>query len=185
LGLEEAAMAELSVTVPALPTTVEEFLSLRNDLATTPQGGAAVYAAALCVYAGDPALGLQLLTIATDASELHDGTTYKNKGLGGVRERALKDRIGAKPYVARSYFQGTSPENGYTLPSGPLSVNIRHQDRDPIGEDTAKLFVHSTGADSPRPIHLKKNNRGLWKARNAGSLDVGIRKPVEAVDDDL
>ena len=54
-----------------------------------------------------------------------------------------------------------------------------------VGEDTAKMFVWSTGADSPRPVHLVKNNRGVWKAKNWNSLSVGVRAPVQVVDDDL
>ena len=177
-------MKEQTFDIPALPNTVEEFLSLRGDLATTPHGGAVVYAVALVTYAGDPELGLQMLTIAMDVSELSDGSVYKGKAPGRRRLQELKERIGARPYVARSYIQGTSPENQYAIPSGPLQVKIREQVRD-VADDRAKVFVHSTGADSPRPITLLKNSRGVWKAKAYGSLDVGVRPPVAATDDDL
>ncbi len=176
-------MKEQTFDVSAIPATVEEFLTLRNELATSPQGGAVVYVVALVTYTRDPALGLQCLTIAMDASELQDGDVYKNKSPSRQRIRDLQSRVGKRPYVARSYIQGTSPENKYTLP-GALQVNIRTQ---PIDEapERMKVFVHSTGADSPRPIHMQVNNRGIWKAKNYGSLDVGVRPPIEVVDDDL
>lgn len=177
-------MKEQTFDVPALPASVEEFLTLRGDLATTPHGGAVVYTVALVTYARDQELGLQMLTIAMDGSELQDGGVYKGKTPSHRRLQELKERIAARPYVARSYIQGTSPENQYQIPDASLQVKIREQPRD-VGEDRAKVFVHSTGADSPRPITLLKNNRGLWKAKNFGSLDLGVRPPIQAVDDDL
>ena len=56
---------------------------------------------------------------------------------------------------------------------------------DTITDERAKLFVFSSGADSPRPVTVKKNNRGLWKATSYSSLDVGVRPPIVIVDDDL
>ncbi len=179
------AKTDQTVEIPALPTTIEEFVALRNDLATTPHGGVAVYMVALVLYSNDVDLGLKCLTVAMDASELSDGDAYKGKSPSRMRLRELKDRIGAKPYIARSYFLGTSPENTYELPSGSLSVKIRHQAIDVITDERAKLFVYSTGADSPRPAIVQKNNRGLWKAKGYNSLDVGVRPPVVIVDDDL
>jgi hypothetical protein len=178
-------VSEQTFEIPALPTTVDEFVALRNDMATTPFGGAVVYVVALVLYSNDPELGLQCLTVAVDASELTSGDIFKGKAPTKRRLRELKDRIAARPYLARSYFKGTTPENRYEIPSGPLSIQIRHQDRDVFTEDSAKVFVHSSGADSPRPITLKKNNRGVWKAGTYGSLDVGIRKPIEIIDDAL
>lgn len=180
-------MKETTVRVPGgLPGSVDQFLAQRDALAVTPEGGAAVYVVAQAVYAQDPALGLQLLTIATDRSQLSaDAKGYKGQSLSNMEQQNLRMRIGAKPYLARSYFLGTSPENRYTLPAGDLEVAIRQQPIDPVKDDGTKLFVHCSGADSPRPIVLAKNNRGVWKAKSWSSLQVGIRPPVEAVDDDL
>ena len=55
-----------------------------------------------------------------------------------------------------------------------------------LSGNAVKVFVVCSGADSPRPIHLKANNRGVWKVTNASSLFVGIRAPEKAaVDDEL
>lgn len=179
------ASSDETVEIPALPTTLEEFLSLRNDIATSPHGGVVIYVVALVLYSENTDLGLQCLTVAVDASELTDGDIYKGKSPSRMRLRELKDRVAPKPYVARSYVLGTSPENKYVLPSGPLSIKIRHQAVDVITDERAKLFVYSSGADSPRPVTVKKNNRGLWKASSYSSLDVGVRPPIVIVDDDL
>lgn len=178
---------ELEVEVGEIPNDVEAFLALRNRLATTPEGGAAVFAVALVCLTRDEELGRAALTIAIDRSQLSEGAKgYKGFQPSNMELQSFKERIAAKPYVALSYLAGTAPEAGYALPVGPLTVKIRNQGlAHERSEDTAKLFVHSTGADSPRPLALVKNNRGLWKAKGWSSLTVGVRPPVEVVDDDL
>lgn len=179
------AMKEQTFEVPAIPDSIEAFLALRDGLASTPHGGAVVYVVALNVYAEDESLGQEALTIAVDRGELTDGPKgYKGKQLSNRWLQALRERIRGRPYVARSYIQGTSPEGKYALPAAPLQVAIREQPND-VKDETAKVFVHSTGADSPRPLVLVKNNRGLWKTKTASSLETGVRPPVEVVDDDF
>lgn len=168
------------------PQDLEAFVALRDRLATTPEGGAAVFVAALCAYAQDPVAGLAHLTVAIDLARLDKGSAgYKGYQPGRADQQAFKERVAAKPFLARSYVQGTSPENGYAIPDQAL---VKVRDQGLAGEssaETAKRFVHSTGADSPRPLVLKKNNRGLWKADAWSSLTVGVRAPVQVVDDDL
>jgi hypothetical protein len=47
----------------------------------------------------------------------------------------------------------------------------------------AKVFVTSSGADTARPIHLLKNDKGFWKANNWSSLVVGVKFIKKVVDD--
>jgi hypothetical protein len=54
-----------------------------------------------------------------------------------------------------------------------------------IDANTVKVFVKCTGADSPRPITLVKNDKGIWKAKEFSSLLVGIKAPPSNVKDDL
>ncbi len=42
-----------------------------------------------------------------------------------------------------------------------------------------------TGAATPRPVTLKRNDRGVWKAYEWSSLLVGVRPPVLKIEDDL
>lgn len=176
-------MREWSVEVPGLPATVEELVALRDRLATTPEGGAAIMVLALIAFAQDPALGTKFLTVAIEARHLGDGPDgYKGKQPSGVVLRDARDRIGRAPHIARSYVQGTSPQGGYALPAPPWRVAGREQPGD-VQADRGKTFVRSSGADSPRPMHLVKNDRGLWKASNWSSLEVGVRAPAAASDD--
>lgn len=176
-------MSQTSFKIDAIPESVEGFLALRDTLADTPQGGAAVFVVAMYVYSVDVELGVPLLTIALDSGDLTDGPRgYKDKEPTKRVLRSMQERILDRPYLAASYFQGTSAENGYALPVPPLEIKVLEQDMD---KGSGKVFVHCTGADSPRPIQLKKNSRGYWKAASYGSLQVGCRPPAEVAVDDL
>lgn len=176
-------MREWTIELPGLPGTVEELVALRDRVATTPEGGAAVLVLALLAYAQDPALGTKFLTVAIEARQLGDGPDgYKGKQPGRMVLQNARDRIGRAPHIARSYVQGTSPANGYALPSTPWRIAGREQPGDVRG-DKGKTFVRSSGADTPRPVHLVKNDKGLWKASNWSSLEVGVRAPAAPADD--
>jgi Domain of unknown function (DUF6935) len=181
-------MAEHTLDV-SLPGSIEDFVALRNQLCEQHGhvGGAAAFVVAMHLYALDPGGdGLGYLTCVIEPAQLDDGSKgYKGKQPRNPEQQRFKERIAGRPYLARSYFQGTSPQNGYALPS-QLKVAIREQGlAGEVSEDTAKVFVHSTGADSPRALHLKKNNRGVWKGSNWSSLQVGCRPPEAQEDDDI
>ena len=184
-----AAPGERTVTVEKLPASVEEFVTLRDKLATTPDGGAVIYVLAMLLYAQDPALGLPAITVATDMKYLEQDKSGKGfKGFipWNAEQQRLRERLsGGKEYTARCYVQGTSPQGGYALPSGALSFKLREQAGAAVDASTFKIFVWCTGADSPRPITLKKNDKGLWKALEWSSLQVGPRPPVVEKKDDL
>ena len=45
-------------------------------------------------------------------------------------------------------------------------MRVRQQRDSLQGDDKARVFVHSTGADSPRPVSLERNDKGFWKAHD-------------------
>jgi hypothetical protein len=176
------------MAVEKIPGTIEEFLAIRDGLASSPEGGAVVMAVALIAYTLDEALGKQCLTVAVDRDRLvESGDGYKGFALS-IRELAsLKDRILRQPHIARSYVRGTNPAGRYELPAaGPLAFEVTSN---PHSGDKAsgsyKVFLASSGADSPRPVTLRRNDKGLWKASEWSSLTLGIRPPAAAVSDDL
>lgn len=176
-------MQTLSLELQSFPDSVETFKNLRDDLAQTPFGGAALFAVALNVFSEDPVAGIPLLTIAIDVDLLVDG----KDGVAGKQPAALrdfKDRNGQKPWIARSIFQGTCPADGYRLPAFPLSILFGEQ-RGDILETTARVFILTTGADSPKPIRLKKNDKGFWKACEWSSFQGNCRAPETKQIDDL
>lgn len=176
-----AALTDSSVELPSLPRSAEEFMALRDQVAGTPRGGAAMFVAAMILYTQDKKLGQECLTIAVHQGQLSSGDDgYGGKQLSNAALQHFKMTLDPKPYIARSYVEDATPDNGYALPSGPLTINFQREDE---ADGTAKVFVYSSGADTPRPITLKVNDKGAWKAWEWSSLEVGVRAPVVAQDD--
>lgn len=180
------------ITIESLPVTPEDFIGLREKIAQTPEGGVAVFVTALLKYAEDQKVGEQFLTIGIDRKWLVDKPAgFKGKSPSLSAMQNLRMRIADKSYVARSYIKGTSPENGYQY-QPPLIIKILEQDgdqqmnaRQKDENGLVKLFVYSSGADRPRPIQVKQNDKGVWKAYSWSSLETGVRPPIEKIEDDI
>ncbi len=174
-----------NIRIEKLPTTVEEFIEVRNQLANTPQGGAAVFIMALKLQSENPSIGEQCLVIATDRSKLMAGNVYKNLKLDAFGMKRIEEQLKYYPYIPNSYFAGATAENGYNfdVPTEMIcSTNVYSGDE---SQGNLKIFVKSSGADSPRPIVLIRNNRGIWKAREWSSIIMGIVPPKVNIDDDI
>lgn len=172
-----------TVTIEKMPQSVEEFIELRNEIAVKAEGGATMMMIALMTYVENPELGEQFLVIAVDRGRLREGNTYKGFSLGTSDMQLIRLQTGKNKKLLNSYIQGSSPENGYKI---SLPYKFVYTDNAYSGDKETgpyKLFLACSGADSPRPIIIKKNNKGIWKATNWNSMLVGIKK--EPVDDDL
>jgi len=75
----------------------------------------------------------------------------------------LNDRLmDGKNYVARSYFEGATPENEYT-PASPYKVRVVSNQYSKLENGNyMKLLISSGGADSPRSVTLRKTGGGTW-----------------------
>jgi len=165
-----------AVLIRDLPQSLAGFVALRDEVARTPQGGAALLAVALLLYAGDEALGAQCLAAALDQSLLRagpEGRQLDPQDLQRVELQVRKQR-----YLPRAYFSGAVPHNGYALPGPPYEVQCSGS---PAGwspeAGSLTVFVACSGA-SPRPVTLKRDEQGLWQAAEYSSLLVGIRNPA-------
>jgi|GEM_PF-3399432 len=182
-GEEEIAKTHFSVK--RIPVSVDEFLVFRDEHAESAEGAAATFALALVVYADNNPLGMQCLTIAIHPEMLDDDEesgVYKGKRPRRADMSAFASRIAANPYIAYSYLSGTSPDSAYEIPEGELTIVTK--DGTEYGDDV-RCYVYSSGADSPRPIRLRENNEGIWKAVEWSSLTSGIKKPKDLSPDDL
>ncbi len=174
-----------TISVESMPKTVDEFIALRDNQATTAEGGVVTFIVAIKMYQENPEIGEQCLVIAVDRSELTQGNIYKGFAINGMVMSRLKEQVRRYPYIANSYFKGANADNGYevTFPSQiEISTNSYSGNKD---EGVFKVFAKSNGADSPRPITIVKNNKGLWKAKEWSSILMGIVPPKEVIDDDL
>ena len=175
------------VAVERFPDSVEEFVALRDHLATTPQGGAVMMVLALYAYVRDPALGWPCLAVAVDRSRLQEGVTgYKGWELVPAERQRIAWRLKEQGHLPLCYVLGTSSEEGYRLPPPPyrfeLSDNLHSGS---VESGSYKVFVRCSGAASPRPVTLKRNGRGHWKAYEWSSLLLGVVKPANPQQDDL
>lgn len=172
------------VTFNKVPTTTEEFVALRNKVAVTPEGGCAIFVMAMIIYQNDIELGKKCFVIAVDRNELKEGNVYK--GFDLVSWMSIKSGMENYPGIATSYVEGSKAEEGYAV-SLPYVIKFgaRNAYSGTDASGTVRTFVISSGADSPRPITMIRNNKGLWKASKFSSLFTGVKKGRVIVDDDL
>ena len=91
----------------------------------------------------------------------------------------LRDRLRGKEYLPLAYFAGATPQNSY-VPTQPYVLNVlaapRPQDIEP---GYLRLCIATPGADSPRPIKLRRKGNGQWFLWEQYLL-TGIRIPTSA-----
>ncbi len=178
---------KMTVSVKQIPASVEEFLALRDTLATTPEGGAAVMLVALMEFMQNKTLGMQCITIALDQNSLSSGNTYKGFTPGnGIMYHLNRFSIPERKHIPWAYVVGATSENNYEVPL-PYSFEMSRNKSSEISEDMIKVFVSCYGTSYPRPVTLKKNNRGIWKAYELSSLFLDVVGPAKLInkDDDL
>ena len=82
--------------------------------------------------------------------------------LSSLEKQQIRERLGGKTYKPRSFFVGATPDNNYT-PSQPYKIVVTDNSYSYQSEGWATLYLKSGGADSPRPVKLrKKPSTGQW-----------------------
>lgn len=165
----------------SLPSSVDEFLKLREKIGKEPYGGAALFLYALMVRTYDPQLGNQLLVLSIAEENLKkvaSGGTYKGYSLSQTYLLQQADKV---PHCIRSYGSNTKTENNYKIDPRSVGFRFRRQEKyaGSIESGTYKVFVCSTGTDSCRPITLQRNPKGYWKVKEFSSIVVGCKKPKD------
>ena len=155
----------MKITVSSVPTTSEEFSALpQNDL-SKPENTCTMFLLALALYLKDSDAGVAALN-----------TLRGPRPLSNYDIQFLRDRLRGKSYLPLAYFDGATPANNY-VPSTPLTLEViadsRPQD---IEEGYLRLFLKTTGADSPRPIKLRQKGDS-WYLWEYSSILSGIRIP--------
>ena len=136
--------------------------------AQTPEETAALTLAALVRFSEDQAEGVAMLNV------LRGPRPLSAQEIQLLKDQLTKDR----DYVARSHFEGATPDNDYT-PSQPYAVTVSDNPNSYMTEGYATLYIRSGGADSPRPVTLRlKPSTGEWFLWNHVGLLPGIRIPA-------
>lgn len=155
-------------TFTALPESAAQLQALPEAAMDTPFKTAALAVCALCAFAADAAIGTEMLNV------LRGPRPMNGQDISFVKDRF---RGGARSYIIFSHFAGATPETGYT-PTQPYTLTVTADARSYDQENMARLFVRSGGADSPRPISLRKAKDGNWYLWEYSSILVGIRLPA-------
>ena len=180
-GLSFAQKTSLpEVSISKLPKTTDEFLALRNDIAKTPEGGAAVFVVAMILYGQDTQLGRECLIIASDKSLLSKSSKgYKGFDFASSGDYLIK-QMDNKKYLGNTYIKGTTANFSYALNNPPYVVlTSTNPYSGSANSGTLKVFVQCSGADTDRPITLIRNEQGFWKAKEFSSLMVGVKAPKQ------
>jgi hypothetical protein len=172
------------VNLKSIPQNIEAFTQIRNEIANSPEGGAATFVLAMILFEKDRKMGTDALTMVLDRSNLVESMNgYKGFSPGQSIKYHLS-RFDSKPFWGRTYIIGTGPETAYMLPTELLVETNRNSASEQANGDV-KIFVKCTGADSHRPITLRANDKGIWKAVECSSMFLDMRAPKQIISDDL
>lgn len=156
----------------ALPASYQEFKDRYQVEGRTPEGAVKLYFEAVFSYINESTRdeGAKMLRYA-----MHSSTPIEQAHDTFVRR--LKDPY--ENYMFRSYAQGTSPENSYQMSPDDFTLNIVGQSQE---SDYLRIFLQSSGADSPRPVWVKEFD-GLWYTINISSTYLRVRPPQSVVEE--
>lgn len=158
-------------TFEALPKSLEELKALPEAKMDDPFKTAALALCALCAYSEDREAGTEMLNFLRGP-----------RPMSPAEIAFLNDRLmDGKNYVARSYFNGATPENEYT-PTVPYTVKVISNQYSKLENGNyMKLLINSGGADSPRSVTMRKNGSGTWYLWEQNLLsDIRIPKSQDA-----
>lgn len=161
------SMQKETFTFAALPASLGELQALPEAALDSPFKTAALAIAALCRYEADPAATFEMLDFLKGP-----------ESVSAYEKEFIRDRLAGKQYKTFSFFAGATPANSYT-PAQPYAITVSENPYSYPDENWATLYVQSGGADSPRPIKLrKKPSTGQWFLNEVQCLS-DIRTPAE------
>lgn len=163
-AVKNAGNETKKITFQDIPETFEAFCALKEAALNDPFETAALTVVALCLYPADAELSFKMLDYLKGP-----------KPLSTMDKQFIRDRFSDKDYVPRSYFDGALPNNDYA-PQSPYTVAVSSNPYSYENEGMAKLYLTSGGADSPRPVELRKAKDGKWYLWEQYLL-ADIRKP--------
>lgn len=166
MSFSTAPDAKESFVFNSLPTSVNELKSLPEASLDSPYKTAALVLAVLCNFENDKAETFEMLNYLKGPEPV---SVYE--------KQFIAERLSGKYYKSFSFFDGSSPENGYK-PSAPYRIVICANPYSFPEKNWAVMHVKSSGADSLRQIKLRcKPSTGQWFLNEIQCLS-DIRMPV-------
>ena len=156
----------MQVVIQKIPENLQEFETLAAK-GRQPEHICALFLCALALFDRDKDAGTAAMDILRGPRPM---TPYDCQ--------FLRDRLRGKAYLPLAYFEGATPENGYT-PRQPFTLLVGSNHTSNVEEGYCKLFIPCGGADDPRPIKLRRKGSGQWFLWEQQLL-TGIRIPQVA-----
>ncbi|MBQ7593309.1 MAG: hypothetical protein IJU48_03015 [Synergistaceae bacterium] len=158
-----------------LPKTYKEFKARYQTEAKTYQGAIKLYFEAVFAYINKDTReeGGKMLRYALRSETPIDRSTYYATFADRLKDPSCT-------HIFRSYAKGTSPENDYAMSPDDFEINYTGKVED--ARDYLRVFLRSSGADSPRAIWVKEFDGGLWFVINNASTYVEVKQPKSEID---
>lgn len=151
-----------------LPTSLAMLRAAPEASLKEPYHAAALLIPALCMWPVNQGTAIEMINFLKGPQEL---TTRDIQ--------FMNERFRGKDYLPFSYFAGSTPANGYE-PSQPYTVTVSTVPTSFAEAGYAKLYLQSSGADSPRPVQMRQRpSTGEWFLWEQMLLS-DIRIPVAA-----
>jgi len=156
-----------SFTFASLPASVAELKALPEASLDSAFKTTALCIAVLCNLEKDEKATWEMLDYLKGPETVSE------------REKAfIKERLAGKQYKTLSFFEGATPDNGYA-PVTPYTITVSENPYSFTEENWATLYVTSGGADSSRPIKLRrKPSTNQWFVNDIQCL-ADIRIPTQ------
>lgn len=148
----EAQTHTQTYTFQSLPKTVAELQALPEAAMHDVYAVAALSVLALSRFEESRADAVEMLNFLKGPDDMSP-----------TELQQISDRfMDGKFYKVRSFFEGATPANNYT-PATPFQIKVTSNPYSFENEGWATLYMHSGGADNPRPVRLRmKPSTGQW-----------------------
>lgn len=157
----------MQVMLQTLPRTAEEFVSMQVDF-VSPSHVAAFFIVAICSYSENRDECFKMIDILKGPQKM---TTME-------KQFFCNRMMGKSGYIGKAYFEGAKPDNDYT-PKLPYTVFVE-ENQDTYSEaGYATVYVKNGGAESPRPLKLRKKGKHWFLWEYTGLL-ADIHKPISS-----
>jgi hypothetical protein len=161
-------------------TNFNKFKAAWEKDASDPYDSIIYYVIAALNIEKDPKLADAMMTVVVSKRDSMESNSSSSGFKLGKSSAYYIGQFQEDKNIARSYV-GADWQEDYKFDKSNLTMTVTRDQE--VDDKTRKIFIHSGGADSPRPVTVKRNKHGQWKLTSYGSLCVGVRKPASEVDD--
>ena len=173
------------VTIPKVPTSIQEFESLRDALSDGPEAAVALYAVAMLVYTSDENLGKQCLVVASHRSCLLPARPGSKGSYNGMRVNptTFLRRLSQYPDIARCLFMFTNKFNNYDAKRDgkKLMLKIRDCHVSETSGTTCLRAIWKECTSLPAGFTVKRNSKGAWRVSGVNPM---CAPPASALKED-